>query len=49
MGLFNRTKAEATETIATVEAASVAINDISGDYTLDASHTRIGFSPATPW
>jgi polyisoprenoid-binding protein YceI len=41
MGLFNRTKAEATET---VEAASVAINDISGDYTLDPSHTRIGFS-----
>ena len=40
MGLFNR-KAEATET---VEAASVAINDIAGDYTLDPSHTRIGFS-----
>ena len=40
MGLFNR-KAEATET---VEAASVAVNDISGDYTLDPSHTRIGFS-----
>ena len=35
MGLFNR-KAEATET---VEAASVAVNDISGDYTLDPSHT----------
>ncbi|HEX5968009.1 MAG TPA: YceI family protein [Intrasporangium sp.] len=41
MGLFNRTKAETTET---VEAASVAINDIFGDYTLDPSHTRIGFS-----
>ncbi|MGO4597846.1 YceI family protein [Terrabacter sp. 2RAF25] len=42
MGLFNRTKAEtATET---VEAASVAVSDISGDYTLDPTHTRIGFS-----
>ena len=37
MGLFNRT-AEATE------ATSVAVDDISGDYTIDASHTRIGFS-----
>jgi polyisoprenoid-binding protein YceI len=37
MGLFNRT-AEATE------ATSVAVEDISGDYTIDQSHTRIGFS-----
>jgi polyisoprenoid-binding protein YceI len=37
MGLFNRT-AEATE------ATSVAVDDISGDYTIDQSHTRIGFS-----
>jgi polyisoprenoid-binding protein YceI len=37
MGLFTRT-AEATE------ATSVAVDDISGDYTIDASHTRIGFS-----
>jgi polyisoprenoid-binding protein YceI len=39
MGLFNRTKDE----VAT-EAASVAVADITGDYTLDPSHTRIGFS-----
>ena len=39
MGLFNRSKNE----VAT-EAASVAIDDIAGDYALDASHTRIGFS-----
>ena len=39
MGLFNRSKDE----VAT-EAASVAIDDISGDYALDPSHTRIGFS-----
>lgn len=37
MGLFNRT-AEATE------ATSVAVDDISGDYTIDPSHSRIGFS-----
>ena len=42
MGLFNRTKdaAPATEAV----APSVAVEDISGDYTIDASHTRIGFS-----
>ncbi len=39
MGLFNRTK---TETVA--ETPSVAVENISGDYTLDPSHTRIGFS-----
>ncbi|TQM62751.1 YceI family protein [Humibacillus xanthopallidus] len=39
MGLFNRTKDEAV-----TEAASVAVADITGDYTLDPSHTRIGFS-----
>ena len=39
MGLFNRTK---DETVA--ETPSVAVDDISGDYTLDPSHTRIGFS-----
>jgi polyisoprenoid-binding protein YceI len=44
MGLFNRTKAEATEAAATSEVASVAVNDIAGDYSIDASHTRIGFS-----
>ena len=39
MGLFNRTK---NETVA--ETPSVAVENISGDYTLDPSHTRIGFS-----
>jgi len=41
MGLFSRTKNEAAEA---PEASSVAIADINGDYTLDPSHTRIGFS-----
>ena len=39
MGLFNRNKAE---TVA--ETPSVAIADIAGEYTLDPSHSRIGFS-----
>lgn len=39
MGLFNRTKDAAV-----TETPSVAVADISGDYTLDPSHTRVGFS-----
>jgi len=38
MGLFNRTKDEVAE------ATSVAVENLSGDYTIDPSHTRIGFS-----
>jgi polyisoprenoid-binding protein YceI len=43
MGLFNRTKDQAV-TEAPAEATSLAVDDISGDYTIDPSHTRIGFS-----
>jgi polyisoprenoid-binding protein YceI len=39
MGLFNRSKNDVV-----TEAASVAVQDISGDYTIDPSHTRVGFS-----
>jgi polyisoprenoid-binding protein YceI len=39
MGLFNRTKSDTV-----TETPSVAVENISGDYTLDPSHTRIGFS-----
>jgi polyisoprenoid-binding protein YceI len=39
MGLFNRT---ADDTV--TETSSVAVQDITGDYTIDPSHTRIGFS-----
>ena len=39
MGLFNRNKAEAV-----AETPSVAVADIAGEYTLDPSHSRIGFS-----
>jgi polyisoprenoid-binding protein YceI len=41
MGLFNRSAATQA---APAEATSVAVDDITGDYTIDPSHTRIGFS-----
>ncbi|HEU5144777.1 MAG TPA: YceI family protein [Dermatophilaceae bacterium] len=40
MGLFNRAKT--TDTL--VEESSTAVNDIAGDYVLDPTHTRLGFS-----
>ena len=46
MGLFNRSaKATTVPTAAPVfDAATAAVDDIAGDYTLDITHTRIGFS-----
>jgi polyisoprenoid-binding protein YceI len=51
MALFNRTKSESTAsttagapTAPTFDAGTVALSDIAGDYTLDPTHTRIGFS-----
>ena len=41
MGLFNRTAKTAE---ATIEETSSFVSDIAGDYVLDPSHTRIGFS-----
>ena len=38
MSFFNRSSAE------TFDAPTAAVEDISGDYTLDPTHTRIGFS-----
>ena len=40
MGLFNRS----SSTPAPAEATSTAVDTISGNYALDPSHTRIGFS-----
>jgi polyisoprenoid-binding protein YceI len=40
MGIFSK-KATAVDTF---DAPTSAIDDISGDYTLDAAHTRLGFS-----
>ena len=38
MSFFNRSSAE------TFDAPTAAVEDISGDYTIDPTHTRIGFS-----
>ena len=41
MGIFNRKSEQATEQF---DAPTAVVDDISGDYTIDPSHTRIGFS-----
>ena len=42
MSMFSRSKTTATAT--EFEQATQAVDDITGDYTLDVSHTRLGFS-----
>lgn len=42
MGIFSRTKDEPTAS--TFDAPTSAIDDISGEYALDVTHTRLGFS-----
>jgi polyisoprenoid-binding protein YceI len=47
MAIFRRTTtadAPAAAPDDVFDAATVAVDDIAGDYTLDATHTRIGFS-----
>jgi len=47
MGLFNRSVNGRTANAASApvfDAGTTAVEDISGDYTLDVTHTRIGFS-----
>jgi polyisoprenoid-binding protein YceI len=45
MGFLNRSKAStAVVTEPEFEAATSAVEDISGDYTLDVAHSRLGFS-----
>jgi len=41
MGIFNRKSTPAEETF---DAPTTAIEDLAGDYTIDPSHTHIGFS-----
>ena len=41
MSMFSRTK---TTTPTDFEQATQAVDDITGDYTIDPSHTRLGFS-----
>jgi polyisoprenoid-binding protein YceI len=43
MSMFSRTSTT-TPTPTEFEQATQAVDDISGDYTLDVSHTRLGFS-----
>jgi polyisoprenoid-binding protein YceI len=44
MGLFNRSSETAAPTSTGFDAGTVAVEDITGDYALDVTHTRIGFS-----
>ncbi len=43
MGIFNRASND-TVTSDTFDESTTALADISGDYTIDPSHTRLGFS-----
>ena len=43
MGIFSR-KGTDTAVVETFDAPTVAVQDISGDYTIDTSHSRLGFS-----
>lgn len=42
MGIFNRTKDTGAEQ--TFDAPTTVLDDIAGDYAIDASHSRLGFS-----
>ena len=42
MSIFTRNRPATEDTV--FDAATTAVDDISGDYTLDTSHTRLGFS-----
>ena len=42
MSIFTRNRPATEDSV--FDAATTAVDDISGDYTLDTSHTRLGFS-----
>jgi polyisoprenoid-binding protein YceI len=44
MGLFNRTATATAPAAEAFDAGTVAVEDITGDWTIDPAHTRIGFS-----
>ncbi len=44
MSIFSRSKTAPTGSDVEFEQATQVVEDISGDYTLDTSHTRLGFS-----
>ncbi|HET8960908.1 YceI family protein [Nocardioides sp.] len=44
MGFLNRTRTSTAVTEPDFEAGTSAVEDISGDYSIDVSHSRLGFS-----
>src|ERR1041384_4142816 len=44
MSIFSRSKTAPTGADVEFEQATQVVEDITGDYTLDVSHTRLGFS-----
>ena len=44
MNFFNRNKPTTAVVENTFDAPTSAVEDISGDYTIDPAHTRLGFS-----
>ena len=44
MGFLNRSKSSTAVLEPDFDAGTAAVEDISGDYTLDVTHTRLGFS-----
>jgi polyisoprenoid-binding protein YceI len=44
MNFFNRNKTTTAVADRTFDAPTSAVEDITGDYTIDAAHTRLGFS-----
>jgi polyisoprenoid-binding protein YceI len=44
MGFLNRSKTSTAVLEPDFEAGTAAVEDISGDYTLDVAHSRLGFS-----
>ncbi|GAB7182322.1 YceI family protein [Kitasatospora sp. Ki12] len=44
MGLFNRTKTAATPAVAVATTAGPDLSHLTGDWTIDATHSEIGFS-----
>ncbi len=44
MSIFTRSKNDVPATADTFDAPTSAVADLTGDYTVDAAHTRLGFS-----
>ncbi|KQQ39434.1 YceI family protein [Nocardioides sp. Leaf307] len=44
MGIFSRSNDKTTGATATFDAPTSVVSDLTGDYTIDPSHSRLGFS-----